>query len=207
MNSPRLSGNNYNHYLSRREDELQRQLQETDDQEQLASLQELSDGISEVREGARKAGVSLGRLQLIDQDQESGSSALGVYERQPDHVGDVGLAEVEHFVQAKGSSSVAEKVEATLKHEIEGHQGSHKKALDRGTAGLVSMAFGEEDALALDEAAAMSKEGSNALSNKPAEYQEYERRTSALARRIGMSRAEIIRLFSAGKEDEIAMAA
>lgn len=207
MNSPRPSGNNYDRYLSQREDELNRQLKETDDQELLATLQELSDGISEVREGARNAGVSLGRLQLIEQDQKGGSSALGVYVREPDHVGDVGLAEVEHFVNAKGSASVAEKVEATLNHEIEGHKASHQKALDRGTAGMVSATFGEEDALALDEAVAMSKEGSQALSNKPAEYQEYERRTSALAQRIGMSRAEIIRLFSAGKEDEIAMAA
>jgi len=163
--------------------------------------------IDETRTGFEKAGVSLDAVKVLKGGKGSSKIVMGAYKREVGRVGHTGLTEVESFIEAKGNESIAEKVEATLRHEIRGHKAAHQKAIARGVDGQIQQALGEDVAEAIDEANAMKQEGkSNPLQNKPREYAEFDQQTTVIARELQMSRGKIIKLFAEGREDEIAQA-
>ncbi|MGE3278859.1 MAG: hypothetical protein AB7J40_03625 [Candidatus Altimarinota bacterium] len=159
-----------------------------------------------VREGIRRAGMSSSTVRLIDDasvENGDGTITAGVFNRATHQIG---LAGVERLAETIDSSvpdvqvAVRNQVEATLNHE-QRHQDSCENAKARGEFGLISSYLGAEADRLFQEL--MASKGTEAFDA----YDADRAKALALASKIGLSGAEVIRLVYEGREAEVVMAA
>lgn len=205
MSSAEFSSQKYTSHLIDKEadaDRLEQESQKEENIEKAHEAEEIRDQVSQTREGARKAGVSLEQIYVLKGGDEVGALATGMYERKLGALGRTGMTSMENFQKiSKDHKGIARQVENTLLHEWKGHRQAHKNSIAKGNDGKLQSSLGPDLAEAIDEENAMRQErGSNPESGKPADYARYRRDTRQVSAEL---RVDVAELLAKGDDDKI----